>query len=53
MKQELKESIKLLIHNEAPSGMVKMYRYKEPFMKNPEPYHGFQGVLLQDSGKEG
>lgn len=33
----------------APSGSIKIYRYKEPFMPNPEPYFGFQGVLLHDS----
>ena len=44
-----KKGVKYLVHNAAPSGMVKLYQYKEPFMKNPEPFHGFQGVLLHDS----
>lgn len=36
-----------LEYEEAPSGFVTLYNYKEPFMKFKEGY-GFQGVLLFD-----
>lgn len=41
------KTIKEVEHEEAPSGYVKMYNYKEPFMKFNEGY-GYQGVLLFD-----
>lgn len=38
---------KVIEHEEAPSGYVTMYRYKEPLMKFKEGF-GFQGVLLMN-----
>lgn len=35
-------------YEDAPSGAVKLYKYKEPFMKYTEGF-GFRGVLLFDS----
>lgn len=35
-------------YEEAPSGYVKLYNYKEPFMKF-NGGHGYQGVLLVDT----
>lgn len=49
MNIKSKQEEKIIPHKDAPSGVVKFYRYKEPFMKNPEPYFGFQGVLLHDA----
>lgn len=43
MKREMKE----MECEDAPSGFVKLYNYKEPFMEFEEGY-GFQGVLLYD-----
>lgn len=39
--------LKEVEHEEAPSGYVKMYNYKEPFMKFKQGF-GYQGVLLFD-----
>lgn len=42
---------KVLEHELAPSGFVRLYRYKEPFMPVEKGF-GYQGVLLMDgSGK--
>src|SRR3990167_11305295 len=34
-------------YEEAPSGFIKLYKYKEPFMKFQEGF-GFEGVLAMD-----
>lgn len=46
MATQVKEK-KVMEYEEAPSGFVTLYNYKEPFMKYQKGY-GFQGVLLFD-----
>lgn len=46
-----REATKQMEHEEAPSGFVRLYNYKEPFMPVEKGF-GYQGVLLMDgSGK--
>lgn len=41
------KTLETMEYEDAPSGQVKLYNYKEPFMKY-EGGHGYQGVLLFD-----
>lgn len=43
---------KELEYEEAPSGAIKLYNYKEPLMPVPKGCHGFMGVLLHDAQED-
>lgn len=50
-KRRYRPADKVMEHEEAPSGFVRLYNYKEPFIKFKKG-HGYEGVLLMDgSGK--
>lgn len=45
---ETKEKV-VIEHEEAPSGAIKLYNYKEPFMPVPQGCYGYLGVLMHDA----
>ncbi len=48
----VKERKDIMEYESAPSGAIKLYNYKEPFMPAKNGGFGFQGVLLHDAEEQ-
>ena len=46
-----KKRVDIMEYEEAPSGAIKLYNYKEPLM-DVENGHGYMGVLMHDAERD-